>query len=385
MNNIKDFGAVGDGITINTRAIQAAIDAGGMVYIPNGVFRTGTLYLKSNCGLHLAPGAVLLASVDNADYNDDDFCPQNCVFKEEIVTGGHLIVAIEQENIVIEGHGTIDGSGDFWMNESYASANGDFLPTENRPAQMIFICECKNVHITDVNIINGPYWHLFFHGCEDIFASRLNIHGARTRWTNDGIDIDCCSRVTVSDCIIDVGDDAITLRAHAAPLTKKSGICENVTITNCVVHAHKDYGIRVGVGDGLIRKCALSNISVEAPNCAGIGMMGMWSNASRYSTRIEDVIFSNINIRAHRAFEIFTALDGAILPNECYIRNIGFCHVMLEQEERSIVTGSADLPIQNIRFSDVMVINRDSDANNEPFEVRHTVNSEFRDINTFSS
>ena len=96
MNNIIDFGAIGDGITLNTKAIQEAINAGGMVYIPAGVFRTGTLYLKSNGGLHLAPGAVLLASENNADYNDDDFCPQNCVFKEEHVTGGHLIAAIEQ-------------------------------------------------------------------------------------------------------------------------------------------------------------------------------------------------------------------------------------------------------------------------------------------------
>ena len=94
MNNIIDFGAIGDGITLNTKAIQEAINAGGMVYIPARVFRTGTLYLKSNGGLYLAPGAVLLASENNADYNDDDFCQQNCVFKEEHVTGGHLITAI---------------------------------------------------------------------------------------------------------------------------------------------------------------------------------------------------------------------------------------------------------------------------------------------------
>ena len=83
MRNIRDYGAVGDGIRLDTKAIQTAIDAGGMVYLPAGTYRTGTLYLKSNGGLHLAPGAVLVASHHRQDYNADDFCPQNRVYREE--------------------------------------------------------------------------------------------------------------------------------------------------------------------------------------------------------------------------------------------------------------------------------------------------------------
>ena len=108
MRNVKDYGAVGDGIALDTKAIQTAIDLGGMVYIPEGIYRTGTLYLKSTGGLHLAAGAVIVASHEREDYNEDDFCPQNRVFTSEFVTGAHLICAIKQENIVIEGHGTID-------------------------------------------------------------------------------------------------------------------------------------------------------------------------------------------------------------------------------------------------------------------------------------
>lgn len=385
MNNIIDFGAIGDGITLNTKAIQEAINAGGMVYIPAGVFRTGTLYLKSNGGLYLAPGAVLLASENNADYNDDDFCPQNCVFKEEHVTGGHLITAIEQENIVIEGNGTINGSGDFWMNESNVNAAGDFLPNDNRPGQMIFICECKNVRVKDVNLVNGPYWHLFLHGCEDVFVSGLHIRGARTRWTNDGIDIDCCSRVTVSNCIIDVGDDALTLRAFGTPLKNKEAVCENVTVTNCVLHAHRDYGIRIGVGAGLIRKCTLSNITIEAPNpnYSGIGMMSMWSHHSRAATRIEDILISNINITAHSAFDIYTAPEGAVLPNDCFMRNVCFSHIMLKQQTTSKISGRHDVPIENMSFSDVTVIESNSGDNTEPFTVRDSKNVTFHDVNIF--
>ena len=136
MRNIKDDGAVGDGTALDTKAIQLAIDDGGMVYIPKGVYRTGTLYLKSNGGLHLAEGAVLKGSCERSDYNADDFCPQNRVCRSEWVTGAHLITAVEQENIIIEGHGTIDGQGDFWMNESKMQQgwpnpeNRDYVPNE---------------------------------------------------------------------------------------------------------------------------------------------------------------------------------------------------------------------------------------------------------------
>ena len=103
MNNILDFGAVGDGVTDNTAAIQRAIDAGGVVYVPSGVFVTGTIYLRSNGGLELAPGAVLLGSPDKSKYNAPDFCPQNAPSISEKASGAHLIVALEVENVVIRG------------------------------------------------------------------------------------------------------------------------------------------------------------------------------------------------------------------------------------------------------------------------------------------
>ena len=106
-NDVKEFGAVGDGVTKDTQAIQAALDAGGLVFFPPGTYLSGTLHLRSGGGLLLSPGATLLASPDPEDYNKDDFCPQNRVFQTEIVSGRHLIAAVEVKDIAICGGGRI--------------------------------------------------------------------------------------------------------------------------------------------------------------------------------------------------------------------------------------------------------------------------------------
>lgn len=360
MRNVKDYGAVGDGVTLDTHAIQKAIDLGGMVYIPEGTYRIGTLYLKSNGGLHLAAGAVLVASHEREDYNADDFCVQNEVFTEENVTGAHLICAVEQENITIEGQGTIDGQGDFWMNESNTRPgwpnieDRDYEANKERPGQMIFICECKNIHIKDVNIVNGPYWHLFFHGCDNVNARGLTIRGSLPRWTNDGIDIDSCSRVTVSDCVIEVGDDAITLRGYDKPLKHKK-VCERVTITNCVLYSHRDYGIRIGVGDGLVRDCTISNVTVDAPNLVGIGMLGRWSEEATTLSSIENISISNANVHSRCPVEICVAYGDAPLRHECYIKNILMNNLMLCTEQKNIIKGFPGKMLENLVLSNVIV------------------------------
>ncbi len=358
MRNVKDYGAIGDGVTLDTAAFQKAIDAGGMVYVPEGEYIVGTLYLKSNGGLHLALGSVLKGSHRREDYNSDDFCVQNRVFSEELVTGAHLIVAVEQENIIIEGHGTIDGQGNYWMNDKNTIPgypvveNRDYKPNPERPGQMLFFCECENIHISDVNIVNGPYWHLFLHGCTRATLHGLKIRGDRPRWTNDGIDLDCCSEVTVSDCIIDVGDDALTLRGYDEPLKEKKP-CEKITVTNCILRSHRDYGIRIGVGAGTIRNCIISNCDIEAPNNCGLGIMGRWSAESKYATSVEDLLCYGLNIRSDRSLELVLAFGDEPLPNECHICNIKLSCLNLLSDKSIRLLGFQKEHLKNISLSDI--------------------------------
>ncbi len=349
MKNVRDFGAKGDGISKDTSAIQAAIDAGGIVWFPPGTYLCGTLYLKSNGGLELSPGAVLLASPDLKDYNADDFCPQNRVFKQEFVTGKHFITAVEQHNITIRGGGRIDGNRKAFY-EVPSDQSKIWSTPLTRPGQMIFLCECENVTISDVELYNSPYWTCFLHGCEMVQIRGVRIYNHQYTRNGDGIDIDCCRFVNVSDCLIDCGDDCITLRGYDEPLRKKRA-CEYITITNCVLRTICN-AFRIGVGTGTVRAAVISNCIIhDSRNAITL--------CSKYSpdkgVLIEDIQFDNIDIEAQRPLVIVTNAHGrregkAVRP----IRRISFSHLRGRAEAGSVMGGYAPGDVSDISLNDAV-------------------------------
>lgn len=367
MQNVKDFGAAGDGKTNDTAALQRAIDAGGTVYLPEGVYISGTLYLKSNGGLFLAPGAVIKASHNREDYNSLDYCPQNEKWDAEFMAGTHLITAVEQENVFICGHGTIDGDSHFWVNENQKYDNCDFYGHPSleaqRPAQMIYFVECKNVQVNDVRLMNAPFWHLFFHGCEDVQVCRLNIKGETKQWVNDGIDIDCCSRVTVSDCIIETGDDAITLRANGKNTKRKN--CEDITITNCILTSYLDYGVRIGVGEGVIKNALFSNIIIK-DSLFGIGITCRF-NPERDGVSVENIRFNNLSVEALCGVEMKVSNQPFHPPlkKPAYIKNVCLNNFHIESNRFCLVTGFENGIVSGVRFSsgDMKFIQEDEKNN----------------------
>ena len=302
--NILEFGAIGDGKTLNTVAIQQAIDTcysrgGGQVVIPAGTFVSGTVYLKSNVELHFEHNAHLIASTDMDDYNALDAYPQNWGSAGEEWVGKHLILAVEETNIAITGHGTIDGNADFFFEEppapkkNYGWIYGIAKSRDKellRPGQMICLVECTHIRITDITIRNSTCWSLFLHGCEYAQIRGVKIFNKPFHANTDGIDIDTCRYVTVSDCIIDTGDDAFAIRCAAKRLKSENDRCAYITITNCVLSSTIS-GFRIGVGTGEICHVTVSNITI---NRAARGIQFVTAYSLKGCAHIHDMNFSNI-------------------------------------------------------------------------------------------
>ena len=359
MRNVKDYGAKGDGITKDTGAIQKAIDEGGIVCFPPGIYLTGTLYLKSNGGLHLETGAVLLASPDSEDYNQDDFCSQNPRFYREHVSGAHLIVAVEQENITLSGTGKIDGNRQSFYGDKTEpdceEHNGKFSREELkngwRPAQMLFITECKNIKIRDLNLYNAPYWTCMIYGCEDVQIGGLRILNDQRTHNGDGIDIDCCRRVTISDCIIDSGDDCITLRGDPSRLKNKIP-CEYVTVTNCILHTNCN-ALRIGVGNGIVRNAVFSNLVINRSR-TGIAIISNYLAAPERGVDISNISFSGIQMETVNPVLILSNVNGATPEGAAKtIRDISFRHIRGTFNEHNAICGCAGTGIKNISFEDI--------------------------------
>lgn len=349
--NILDYGAVNDGKTLNTAAIQAAIDdchdkGGGQVVIPAGHFVSGSICLKSNVELHFQHGAKLIASTDMNDYNAPDAYPQNWGSVNEEWAGKHLIYAVEQTNIAITGHGTIDGNADFFYGEiekmarNYGWVYGIAKSRDKeqlRPGQLISLVECTQITVTDITIINATCWCCFLHGCEHAILRGIQVYNKRYHANTDGIDIDTCRYVIVSDCIIDTGDDAIAIRCDGARLKNPDKRCAYVTISNCVL-ASTICAFRIGVGVGEICHISVSNIVIHR---ASRGMRFMTAYNNRGRALIHDMSFSNI-VAENVAYP-FTLEE----ENHSCIRNItvqnyrahAYCSSVISAQDPGTVSG----------------------------------------------
>ena len=337
--NILDFGAVGDGVTLCTDKIQAAIDAcaatgGGRVSVAPGMYLVGTLWLRDNVELHLAHGATLKASTRMDDYNALDAYPQNfSVIESEKWVGKHLIIAHECENVALTGGGVIDGSGDFFFEDEpqpqslYFWREGGQSARDKeqlRPGQAVCFIECRRVRVEDVSFVNQPCWACFLHGCEYASVRGVRVFNPKTYFNTDGIDIDCCRFVTVSDCIIDTGDDAIAIRGASRRLKRGDMPCEYVTVTNCTI-ASSSSAMRIGVGNGLIRHLRISNITISR-GAPAITVMSTYGG--RGGVAIEDVAISGVSATdQHQIVELIEEANAPIrdiLLENFYIETDGF-------------------------------------------------------------
>ena len=349
--DVRAFGAAGDGRTKDTVSVQRAVDAahaagGGTVEVPAGTYVCGSIFLKSHVDFHVGAGAEIRASADPADYNAPDVCPQNWTSVNEAHRGGHLFLCIEQENVTVRGPGRINGNSRAFLvgpkGERWSQGGIPF-----RPAQMLYFVESRDVRVQDLELADSSYWSCFFHGCEQVSARGLWIHNVRTGFhthNGDGIDIDCCARVTVSDCRISTADDCITLRASGRRL-RKARDCAYVTVANCVLSSPCN-AIRVGVGEGRIHDATFSNIVVEDTRTA-VNLVSSWSKESR-GVDISRISFSNFRVDAFLFCQV-----SPKFAKEAEFSDIVFSDVSGVQRVASEVTGNASRAAERVRFRNV--------------------------------
>ena len=336
--NLKDFGAVGDGITLNTDAFAKAIGAlskkgGGRLVVPQGVWHTGPIVLKSNIELNLKAGAVILFAADESlyplvDTSFEGLDTRRC--QSPLSANGAT-------NIAITGKGVIDGNGQYWrpvkkgkvteahwkellaipgsqemkpgywvpsagyaQGEKGANMNVPNAKTEAewnaikrfvRPV-MVSLVKCKNVRLKGVIFQNSPAWNLHPLMCEDIIIEDVLVRNPSYAQNGDALDLESCKNALVINSRFDAGDDGICIKSGKDADGRRRGIpCENVVVKGCTVFAgHGGFVVGSEMSGGV------RNILVD--NCQFLGTdVGLRFKSTRGRGGIvENIFIKNISM-----------------------------------------------------------------------------------------
>jgi polygalacturonase len=373
-HDIKQLGAVADGKTLNTAAIQRSLDdcaaaGGGEVVVPSGVFLTGSVRLKSNTTLRLMAGAVLQGSTNPADYPDHDIAAHqkfgtithDGVFVKAMKS---LIIADGAENVSIVGEGTIKGAGD-------AEAFQLGLNKDGKPKNLFFI-GCKNVRLSGISVQNSAQVTVSISGCDRVFVDGLHIRSL-VNWNCDGMDVDARD-VTIANCLIESEDDALCFKSEYL-----GRFCENITVSNCVV-ASMCNGIKLGTGSRTgFRNVSVSNCIIRKTDVNSFFHPGyekmkpgivLDENTTSINSGIvilgvdgglvENIHFSNI-VMTDVLSPIFIRVGRRFLNPEqkpSVMRYISIENITAHSRSviPSIIAGLDDSPVRDIRVSRVRIV-----------------------------
>jgi hypothetical protein len=356
--NILDYGAQGDGKANDAPALQRAIDSctaagGGMVLVPAPLTcRCSTIVLKSNVELHLERGAAILGSERWGDY-----LPWKRVgalsggaLTDHTVYSSMLVAAHEAHNIAITGAGVIDGNGRAFVEEDL----GYIYRMPNKRPFTIFLVGCRNVTFRDVTLRDGALWTLRLSGCEDVTIHSIHIQNDLKLPNNDGIDLDRCRNVRISDCHIVSGDDCICLKACEE--TAGYGACENITVTGCTLESTSSALILGAECREPIRNVIFDACVIRSSH------RGLAIHLSEGSD-IENVLFSNIIVETRIFHErwwgrgepiYITAIPWDEERQIGHVRHVRFSNIIARGENGVFIQGWQpglidDILLENVR------------------------------------
>lgn len=344
---VSDHGAVGDGDKNDTFAVQRAIDAchaagGGRVVLPPGrTFRCGLIELKTNVEMYLASGTTLLSSSDLNDYRTSE--------EDRGVT--FFVYAKDAENVSITGRGTIDGNGREFISGSKPHIH---LKKRVRPYTIGFI-GCRNVTLSDFRIVDAAHWTVTFVGNDDAVIHGIRILNDMKMPNSDGIDLERCRNVRISDCHIEAGDDCIVLKTHGR--WDGYGPCENVTITGCTMISNS-FAINMGCEvKEPIRNVVVDSCVITSSH-RGVGV-----HLSQESD-VENILFSNLIIETrYRNPDWWGAAEPlyiSVLPwtkdhRVGTARHIRFVNILCRSENGVFVLGESPEVVDGVLFENIRV------------------------------
>jgi len=407
------YNAIGDGVTINTVALQKAIDDCGVdecVYIPKGVFLTGALNLHSNMELYIEENSVLQGTSNLNDYTPkiksrfegiEMMCYRSLINMGELDRDGGYTC----ENVIIRGGGTIYGGGrelaentikfekeclkDYLeQNADYVATceNADTIPARSR-GRLINMSNCNNVVIGNVKLGFGPAWNVHMIYSSDIVTYGCTIH-SKDIWNGDGWDPDSSENCTIFNCEFFTGDDAVAIKSGKNP---EGNIinrpCKNIRVFDCI--SHFGHGITIG-----------SEMS------GGVCNVRIWNcdlRRSKYGVQIKGTkkrggFVKDIHVIDCEAPRILIQSvpyydDGIPAPTppifeDCFFENLKLTGVCLDENcsyfySNSIEISGFDIPkyfIKDIRFKNITIDNTQN-SNNCGIVLQHCVGIIFENIN----
>ncbi|RAV29743.1 glycoside hydrolase family 28 protein [Sinomicrobium soli] len=389
---VTDYGAVGDGNTLNTEAFQKAISAchdagGGQVVVPEGRFLTGPIHLKSNVNLHTEDGAVVLFSTDKEDYLPVVHTSYEGV---ELMNYSPLIYAYQQKNIAVTGKGVFDGQAgkDNWWpwcgSERYGYEDGaphqrneqnlprlrrmnqEGTPVEERVfgrghhLRPTFFepFDCENVLVQGVTFTNAPFWVMHPIKSDHVTVDGVTVssHGPN----NDGCDPEYARNVHIKNCVFDTGDDCIAIKSGRNEDGRRVNIpSENIVVENCKMkdgHGGVVMGSEISAG---VRNVYVRNCVMDSPNL---------DRAIRIKTNtlrggfVENVYVDNIEVgqvkeatlKINTHYAIYEDQEGDHIPE---IRNINLRNVTVRNSGKYgvLIRGRKEARVEKITLENVTI------------------------------
>lgn len=340
--DVRAHGAMGDGSTEDTAAIQRAIDAcsesgGGTVHFPPGTYKSGSLHLRSHVTLRLDAGATLKGSRDLTDYDAvEELGFKNDADRETSFFHHSLLWGEDLERVGIVGEGTIDSNWD-----------------SRRGPKAIALKRCRFVQIEDVHIVNIPNYAISLLGTDYVNIEGVTILNGFA----DGIDPDACRNVRISNCHIETWDDAIVPKASFSLGERRS--TENITVTNCYL-ATACNAFKLGTESGgdfkriALSNCVMAGLKDKRDAISGIAI------ESVDGSNIDGIVVSNVsmvNVRAPVFIRLGNRGRDMQTPVPGTLRNVSIDNVVATNASLTCsVTGIPGHAVENISLSNIHIM-----------------------------